>query len=75
MAGTEIEVVRDFVEATVTAVSVLGGVMAVMSGYAASEAVSGGAPAAVVAEQVNRGLAVGFGWGTWAATIAFIIVV
>lgn len=73
--GTEIEIARDLVEATVTAVSVLGGVMAVLSGYAASEAVSAGAPAAVVAEQVNRGLATGFDLGTWTAAIAFIIVV
>jgi len=75
VAGTEIEVIRNLVEATVTAVSVLGGLMAVLSGYAASQAVSKGAPAAVVGEGVNRGLAAGFDWGTWTAAIAFIIVV
>jgi hypothetical protein len=75
MAGTEIEVIRNLVQATVTAVSVLGGFMAVLSGYAASEAVSAEVPPAVVAEQVNRGLAIGFEWGTWTAAIAFIIVV
>lgn len=75
MAGTEIEVVRNLVAASVTAASVLGGFMAGMSGYAASRAVSAGAPGAVVGERVNRGLAAGFDMGSWISAIAFIIVV
>lgn len=66
---------KNLIEAAVTAVSVLGGFMAYLSGYAASKAVAARAPAEVVAEQLNRGLASGFDWGAWIGLIAFVAII
>lgn len=64
---------REFLEATVTAVSVLGGAMAYWSGYSASRAVAEGQPADVLSHRINRGLAEGFAIG-WPASIVALII-
>jgi hypothetical protein len=66
---------RDFLEATVAAFSVLGGVMAYRSGFSAAQALAFGLPPDVLANQINEGIALGFLWGSPPAMGALIIMV
>jgi hypothetical protein len=64
---------RELLEATVTAVSILGGAMAYTSGYSASRAMQRGHTANVLSQRVNEGIGQGFAVGWPVALIAFII--
>lgn len=63
----------ELLEAAVTAVSILGGVMAYMSGYSASQAMAEHQPSDVLAQRINEGIAEGFAAGWPLAILAFII--
>lgn len=67
--------VRDLLEATVAAFSVLGGVMAYWSGFSAAQALALEAPPEVLAHLINEGIARGFLSGSPAAVAALIIMV
>jgi hypothetical protein len=54
---------RDLVEIVVTAISLLGGAMALFSGWGALESIRIGQEPEQVAFRINRGLAVGFLFG------------
>jgi membrane protein YqaA with SNARE-associated domain len=64
---------RELLEAIVTAVSVLGGVMAYWSGYSASQAIVENQSPDVLSHRVNIGLGEGFRAGRPAAVVALII--
>ncbi|HEX5763044.1 MAG TPA: hypothetical protein VFY04_07975 [Solirubrobacterales bacterium] len=64
---------REFLEALVAAFSILGGVMAYTSGFAATTAQDQSADA--LAHRINEGIAEGFRWGAGAAVLALIIIV
>jgi hypothetical protein len=66
---------RELIEASVTAISVLGGAMAYCSGYFASQAASEEQPPEVLGQRVNEGLAQGFSWGWPTAIVALIITI
>lgn len=66
---------RDFLEAAVAAFSVLGGVMAYASGFAAAQALRQEMPSDVVAHRINEGIGSGFTSGSVAAVCALIIMV
>lgn len=74
MEAIDVGAIHELVNAAVTAVSILGGAMAGVSGYVASREVSRASPAEVLAEQMNKGLATGFNYGAPTAAIVFIIV-
>jgi hypothetical protein len=61
------------IEAVVTAASVLGGLMAYSSGFAAAGAVAGKRSAAELAQAINEGVAEGFSWGAPLAAITLMI--
>ncbi len=65
--------VSNFIEATVTAASILGGVMAYWSGYLTANALADNQPPEVVAQRVNEGLGRGFSWGYPLSALALII--
>ncbi len=65
--------IREFIEISVTAVSVLGGAMAVQSGNAASRAMARKQTAAVLSQQINEGIGHGFNWGSPTAVCTFMI--
>ncbi|MGH2975322.1 MAG: hypothetical protein ACRDLL_10720 [Solirubrobacterales bacterium] len=64
---------RDLLETAVTAVSILGGVMACTSGYAASQAMAEGQRPEILGQRVNEGIAEGFAVGWPLAVLVFII--
>jgi membrane protein YqaA with SNARE-associated domain len=64
---------RELLNAVVTAVSVLGGAMAYMSGYFASRAMSENQPSDVLGQRVNEALGRGFDLG-WPAAMAALII-
>lgn len=64
---------RELLNAVVTAVSVLGGAMAYMSGYFASRAMSEDQPPDVLGQRVNEALGRGFDLG-WPAAMAALII-
>jgi hypothetical protein len=66
---------REFLEAIVTAFSLLGGGMAYLSGYYAAQAMAQQQPPEIVAQRVNEGVGDGFKWISPLSIIAFIIVV
>jgi hypothetical protein len=68
-----VESIRGLIEAAVTAVSVLGGVMAWQSGFAAAQAMSQRQTPAVLTRWINEGIGEGFLWGAPLAVLAFII--
>lgn len=72
MAILEIGDVRNLIESSVTAISVLGGAMALESGYAAKQATSENRSPQIVAQRINEGLAMGFSWGRMPATFCLI---
>lgn len=64
---------RELLEAAVTAISILGGVMAYASGYSASRAMAEHQPPDTLSQQVNEGIGEGFAAGWPLAILAFII--
>jgi hypothetical protein len=64
---------RSLIEAAVVAISVLGGMMAYFSGYAAAQAISEQQPPDILSQQINEGIGEGFSWGWPAAILALII--
>jgi hypothetical protein len=64
---------REFLEAVIAAFSVLGGVMAYCSGYAASNALDLDEPPEVIAQSINEGIGVGFDIGVLSAIFALMI--
>jgi hypothetical protein len=75
MSPVDPESARGLLEAVVAAFSVLGGGMAYLSGYYASQAIAEGQSSEFVAHRVNEGLAIGFRAGSPASIIALIIMV
>jgi len=73
MAPIDAAATRDLLEAAVAAVSILGGVMACASGYAASQAMAEGWPPEILSQRVNEGIARGFSAGWPLALVIFII--
>jgi len=65
--------VRDLIEIAVTAMSVMGGVMAYSSGSAALGSVLAGEAPELLGEKVNRGLAWGFMIGLPTGTVTSIL--
>lgn len=63
----------ELVQSTVTAVSILGGAMAYMSGYHAARALAGGDPPELAAARINEGLGLGFSAGFPLAVLVLII--
>jgi hypothetical protein len=64
---------RQFLESLIAAFSVLGGVMAYFSGYAASNALGQDMPSGKVSAGINQGLGVGFEVGVPSAIMALMI--
>lgn len=64
---------RDLLQAAVTAVSMLGGLMAYTSGHFAAHAMAERQPPEVLAQRVNEGIGRGFAAGWPLATVALII--
>jgi len=64
---------RQFLEALIAAFSVLGGLMAYFSGYAASNALSQDLPTENITKCINEGLGAGFEVGVPSATLALMI--
>jgi hypothetical protein len=75
MAPVEAGSARNLLEAAVVGFSVLGGSMAYLSGFYASQALALRQSPEVVAQRVNEGLAVGFRAGSPASIVAFIMMV
>ena len=73
MAVIEIGGVRELVESAVTAISVLGGTMACLSGFLAALAMSQRRGSEELSQGVNEGVGQGFVIGTPLAIAAFII--
>jgi len=72
MSILELGDLRNLIESAVTAVSVLGGAMAIESGYAAKKAMYEGLAPPVVAQLINEGLGNGFSRGLPIATFCLI---
>jgi hypothetical protein len=66
---------REFLEALIAGFSVLGGCMAYLSGYYASQALAQGQPPEHLSQQVNEGLGLGFRFGSPLSIIALMIMV
>jgi hypothetical protein len=64
---------REFLEAIIAAFSVLGGVMAYFSGYAAYRGLREESTLTNVADDINQGLGVGFALGVPSAILALMI--
>jgi len=64
---------RNLIESAATAVSVLGGAMAIESGSAAKKATYEGWGPPVVAQLINESLGRGFSWGLPTATFCLMI--
>ena len=64
---------REFLEAIVAAFSVLGGVMAYYSGYAAYQALAQDQPPPSLAYGIDQGIGEGFALGVPAAIMALMI--
>ncbi len=73
MALATISNAREVIEVLISAVSMLGGFMAVRSGWAASKSVATGEDPGLVAQHINEGLAYGFDYGLPSALIVFIL--
>lgn len=67
--------IRELLEGAIAAFSILGGVMAYLSGYYAAQALRQHRPPQVVAQRINEGVGEGFIGGSLPAIIALIIVV
>lgn len=75
MPPADPESARSLLEAVVAAFSVLGGGMAYLSGYYASQALAQGQSAELIGQRVNEGLALGFRVSSPASIVALIIMV
>jgi hypothetical protein len=64
---------RSLLEGAIAAFSVLGGYMAYLSGYYASQALAQGRPAEVVAQRVNEGIGIGFRFA-WPLSIVALMI-
>jgi hypothetical protein len=64
---------RGLLQAAVTAVSVLGGVMAFMSGYFATQTMAAEKPPNVLAHRINEGIGRGFAVG-WPMAVSALII-
>jgi len=73
MAAIEIGEVRELVESAVTAISILGGMMAYCSGYLAAQALAERSTPDTVAQRVNEGIGQGFILGSPLAVVTLII--
>jgi hypothetical protein len=73
VAGMGTSEFSELVQSTITAVSILGGAMAYMSGYRAARAMSAGDPPESVAARINEGLGLGFVGGVPLAVLVLII--
>lgn len=73
MAAIEIGGVRELVESAVTAISVMGGAMAYLSGFYAAQALSERSSPEIVSQRVNEGIGIGFLAGSPLAIAALII--
>jgi hypothetical protein len=63
MFSVDSESTRGLLEGVIAAFSVLGGCMAYLSGYYASQALAQGQPPEHLSQQVNEGLGLGFRFG------------
>lgn len=66
---------REFLEAVVAGFSVLGGVMAYLSGFSAAQAMAQNQSSEALAHAINEGIGKGFNWGSRSAVVALIIMV
>lgn len=73
MALSTISNARDAVEVLIGAVSVMGGFMAVWSGFAGSRSVREGESPETLSHRINKGLSAGFEFGLPASLLALII--
>lgn len=64
---------REFLEAIIAAFSVLGGIMAYFSGYAAYRALILEESPSVITQSINEGIGDGFELGVPAALVALMI--
>jgi len=72
MSPLDPESARSFLEAIVVGFSILGGGMAYLSGYKASEALAEGQSPEIVGQRVDEGIALGFR-GSWPASVVALI--
>jgi hypothetical protein len=73
MPSVEIGDIRELIEAVVTAVSILGGVMAFGSGFAAAKATSENQRPEILAQRINEALGAGFSSGLPTAMFCLIV--
>jgi len=73
MSPVDPESARQFLEATIAALSILGGGMAYLSGYKSSEALAEGQPPEVIGRCVDEGIAVGFR-ASWPVSVVVLII-
>lgn len=73
MLSLEASDIRVLIEAAVTAVSILGGVMALFSGYAAARAMSRRRAPSVLSQWINEGIGEGFTVGAPLAALIFAL--
>jgi hypothetical protein len=66
---------RGLLEGTIAGFSILGGYMAYLSGYYASQALAQNQPPEFVAQRVNEGIGLGFRFASPVSVIALIIMV
>jgi len=73
MSPADPETTRQFLEAVVAALSILGGGMAYVSGYKASEALAEGQPPEILGQRVNEGIGQGFR-AFWPLSVVVLII-
>jgi hypothetical protein len=73
MAAIGIGGARELLEAVVTAVSVMGGAMAYLSGFYAAQALAEKSPPEAISHRINEGIGIGFLAGSPLAIAALII--
>jgi hypothetical protein len=73
MAALEIGGARELLEAAVTAISVMGGAMAYLSGFNAAQALAERSAPEIVSQRINEGIGIGFLAGSPLAIAALII--
>lgn len=73
MSPTDPNGTREFLEALISAFSVLGGGMAYLSGYYANQALAQDQSPEHLSRRVNEGLALGFRFGSPLSIVALII--
>ncbi len=73
MFSVDSESTRGLLEGAIAAFSVLGGCMAYLSGYYASQALAQNQPPECLSQRVNEGLGLGFRFGSSLSIIALMI--